>query len=360
MGEPDIDESYIRRCDPVALESLLADRTLTHLNKGIPVNIKWATDDYERQFGGKPGYGREDPILPDAISTDRAVDLKVVTPRVKKRLEEQRRRSVEKAEVFTPSWVCNEQNNLVDEAWFGRKENLFNVPNPDYKAGFDFGQDDVPLRWKAVYGKHTISFPRVKGRSWRDYVKALRLEVSCGEAPYLTSRYDTVTGQWIEPRSRIGLLDRKLRIVSERCGKDHDKWMEWAEIALKSCYGFEWQGDNVLLARENLLYAVIEAYFDKFPGRLIPVKTLRRFAEIISWNIWQMDGIKFVVPNTCKDTVTEIPNLDGTVERKVLHCKGCASGKVEEHNGIRCRIMDWETGKPVLFMPPFEFKSIEE
>ena len=24
-----------------------------------------------------------------------------------------------KAEVFTPSWVCNCQNNLVDDAWFG-------------------------------------------------------------------------------------------------------------------------------------------------------------------------------------------------------------------------------------------------
>ena len=80
--------------------------------------------------------------------------------------------------------------------------------------------------------------------------------------------------------------------------------------------------------------------------------------EIISWNIWQMDGIKFVVPNTCKDEVVEIPNLDGSVERKVLPCKGCKSGKVDEHNGVRCRVMDWETGKPVLFMPPFDFKPI--
>jgi len=93
---------------------------------------------------------------------------------------------------------------------------------------------------------------------------------------------------------------------------------------------------------------------------LIPVKTLRRFAEIISWNIWQMDGIKFVVPNTCKDTIEEIPNLDGSVEQNISHCKGCVSGKVEEHNGTRCRIMDWEIGKPVLFMPPFEFKPIKE
>ena len=24
-----------------------------------------------------------------------------------------------------------------------------------------------------------------------------------------------------------------------------------------------------------------------------------------------------------------------------------------------CRVMDWEIGKPVLFMPPFDFKPIE-
>ena len=37
-GEPDIDESYIRQCDPVVLQTLLIDRTETHLNKGTPVN----------------------------------------------------------------------------------------------------------------------------------------------------------------------------------------------------------------------------------------------------------------------------------------------------------------------------------
>ena len=35
-GEPDIDESYIRQCDPV-LQILLIDRTMTALNRGTPV-----------------------------------------------------------------------------------------------------------------------------------------------------------------------------------------------------------------------------------------------------------------------------------------------------------------------------------
>ena len=356
IGEPDIDESYIRQQDVVLLKTLLIDRTMTALNGGAEVNIKWAVDDYAKEYPDRTGYGCEDQISIDAISSGDGKDLKVVTPRVKKRKEEQERRTAQRAEVFTPSWICNEQNNLVDEAWFGRPDNLFNKPNPDYKTGFDFGADYPQLRWKATYGKHSIPFlHNKKGRTWKDYVKALRLEVSCGEAPYLTSRYDTTTGKWIEPRSRIGLLDRKLRIVTEQCKrakKGPEEWLKWAEVALQGCYGFEWQGDNVLLARENMLYAVIEYYCDVFKGRKFPPAAARRFAEIISWNIWQMDGIKFVVPNTCgkKKDMLGSP----------IKCAGCVKNDVKLHDGVRCRVMDWEINKPVLFMPPFEFKPIEE
>ena len=125
IGEPDIDESYIRQQDDVVLKTLLIDRTMTALNGGAEVNIKWAVDDYAKEYPDRTGYGCEDQISIDAISSGDGKDLKVVTPRVKKRKEEQERRTAQKAEVFTPSWICNEQNNLVDEAWFGRKDNLF-------------------------------------------------------------------------------------------------------------------------------------------------------------------------------------------------------------------------------------------
>ena len=48
-----------------------------------------------------------------------------------------------------------------------------------------------------------------KDKTWIDYVNDKRLEVSCGEAPYIVSRYDTVTGIIIDPKDRIGILDRK-------------------------------------------------------------------------------------------------------------------------------------------------------
>ena len=109
IGEPDIDESYIRQQDVVLLKTLLIDRTMTALNRGVPVNIKWAVDDYANEYPDKAGYGCEEQITLDAISSRGGRDLKVVTPRVRKRKEEQERRTAQKAEVFTPSWICNEQ-----------------------------------------------------------------------------------------------------------------------------------------------------------------------------------------------------------------------------------------------------------
>ena len=47
------------------------------------------------------------------------------------------------------------------------------------------------------------------------YVISKRIEITCGEAPYLVSRYDTVTGKKIDVVDRVGLLDRKLRVINE-------------------------------------------------------------------------------------------------------------------------------------------------
>lgn len=153
------------------------------------------------------------------------------------------------AEVFTPSWICNKQNNLVDNAWFGR-ECVFNteVDNPD---GFH--------TW--IVNAEPVVFP--EGKTWRDYVNENRLEITCGEAPYLVSRYDTVTGEPIPVERRIGLLDRKLRIVGENTETATD-WLKAAQAAYMSTYGYEWQGDNLILAREALLYTFIDYYHAKF------------------------------------------------------------------------------------------------
>jgi len=174
------------------------------------------------------------------------------------------------AEVFTPSWMCNIQNNLIDGQWFGRK-NVFNK--------------ESQKKW--ISNKDKIAFP--KGKSWQDYIALKRLEICCGEAPYLASRYDSVTGQPISISERIGLLDRKMRVINENANSKSE-WEKSALIAYKSIYGYEKSGKNLLLARLNLFYSFIEYYsehFNKTPRETI----LSKILDVISWNLWQMDGI---------------------------------------------------------------------
>lgn len=244
-------------------------------------NIYWATDSYAESLGN--GYTFYDPITLDKITGDYGL---VIRPRADKEKEEQALRARDKAEVFTPAWICNAQNNLIDEAWFGRKEGLFNSPDPD-----------DPHKWINNYEK--IVFPDIPGKTWKDYVADTRLEIACGEAPYLANRYDAVTGLYNEEvKYRIGILDRKLRVVSENT-RDSKEWILWAKIALRATYGFEWQGDNLLLAREALFYTFKEHYIEQFGEAKFNQNRARMMpgvAYIVSWNIWQMDGLTYGLP----------------------------------------------------------------
>lgn len=316
INQIDVKENAIKEIDPKILALLLKDKTTRK-------NIIWATDDYV-VLGD--GYGSDDEIKVKAITGDNG---NVIRPRTEKSKEEQSTRSKEKAEVFTPSWVCNRQNNLVDTAWFGY-ENVFNI--------------ETDNSW--ITSEEKIVFSNTNGKTWQDYVKANRLEISCGEAPYLASRYDTVTGNVIAVKDRIGLLDRKLRVVSENVDTEPE-WVRWAIKAVQSIYGYDWQGDNVLLARENILYTFAEHYEHKFTVPAIK-EYLIKIAKIVAWNIWQMDGIKFVVPNSCHPE--QLAQLTLFPEEPIMHeCTGCTTNDHSKHNGIYCRIYDWSHNASVEF-----------
>ena len=60
-----------------------------------------------------------------------------------------------------------------------------------------------------------------------------RIEITCGEAPYIASRYDTTTGEQIPIMKRTGLLNRKLRIASEITSEE-EKWLREALRAIMS------------------------------------------------------------------------------------------------------------------------------
>ena len=311
----DVKENNLINIDYEILSILLKDRTTKK-------NIIWATDMYER-LGNS--YSFKSQITIEQI-TER--NGQVIRPRIKKSKKEQEQRIKRKAEVFTPSWVCNIQNNLADNSWF-QKENVFNKSNG--------------IKW--ITNKNKILFP--DGKSWIDYVKSLRLEISCGEAPYLVSRYDTVTGNAIPVMNRIGLLDRKIRIVSENTILKED-WIKYVKEAYKSVYGYEWQGDSLLIARENLLYTYIDYYVDKFNEKP-QVDDLKEIAEIISWNIFQMDGLKYVIPNSCKNETIINYTLFGE-EKETFECTGCKQNNYHNHNGVYVKIMNWKTNRANKFI----------
>ncbi len=313
----DIKENELLKIDKRLLDILLKDRTTDG-------NIIWATDNYVK-YG--PDYYPEKPITADLITGHKG---NIIRPRIAKSRTEQQWRIRQKAEVFTPSWICNKQNNLVDAAWFG-KENVFNK--------------ETRYSWETNSKK--VSFPKSLNKGWTDYVAATRMEISCGEAPYITSRYDSVEGYFIEVKDRIGILDRKLQIVNENTETEED-WIKWAYIAVQSVYGFDWQGDNILLARENLLYDIVEFYDYKFSER-IKVQDLVGFAEIISWNIWQMDGLKGVIPNSCHIKKVVEEDLFGTNIREE-ECKGCKNGDYLKHTGVYCIIKDWDLQKNIRYV----------
>lgn len=293
------DEELMTYGEPL-LSILLKDRTTNQ-------NIIWATNDYLK-LG--ESYKAENEISMYSIKCRKE---KFIRPRITKSYEKQNHRTKEKAEVFTPSWVCNEQNNLIDEQWFGKKS-VFNT--------------QLNKTW--LINTDRIIFPNTKGRSWKDYIDARRMEISCGEAPYLVSRYDTVTGEFISLDTRIGILDRKMRIVNENVDEE-DKWLKWAERAFQSTYGYEFQGDNLLLARENLLYTFIENIRYKL-NREPNLKELKNIATIISWNIWQMDGLTNAIPfSEERDCYEQISLFDfiGDKEPEVI--------------GKYCRIKNWRS-----------------
>ena len=310
-------EIYSETIADSLMDILLADRT-------TGMHIVWGTDDYA-ELGD--AYAAEKEIKLPLIS---GIHKDIVQPRTKKAQKRQRERTREKAEIFTPAWICNAQNNLVDDAWFDRSH-VFNKAN----------EHD----WESTKGK--IHFDGTEGRTWQAYVSANRLEITCGEAPYLVSRYDTVSGEPIPIGQRIGMLDRKLRVVDENTETEAE-WMEWAERAVQSIYGYELQGDNLLLARKNVLLTYIEYFRARFQKEPDPA-VLEKIAVIISWNLWQMDGMNCSVPY-CK-LPPEVQQM-GLFE-SMSPSEADGTGPTEKGYTLRlCKIMDWQLAQPV------EFKSL--
>lgn len=301
----DILENSLRSNGEI-LNLLLFDRTTRK-------NILWCTDSYK--IYGR-GFDPKDFIKPELITKKYG---RLIQPRAAKSLIEQRERTKDKAEVFTPLKIVGKINKEIDRV----------------------SKNGVPDK-----------------TNWQSYIRELKLEIACGEGPFIASRYNPTahTGKLIKIVNRVGFLDHKLRVVSKYCEK-HKEWILWAKEAYRASYGYEWQGDNILIARENLLYTLIDFYKAKF-GRRPSLGVQQEFAEIISWNIFQMDGIKFTIPMSCK-SMYKIPDiakgqlglqLADTPRKIKVECEGCRLGYPFSHTGKYVKVMDWELNKPIRFI----------
>ena len=214
------------------LKTLLKDKTTQR-------NIVWASPSYE---GMGKAFCSDQPIRQNLLV---GKHQSIIQPRVAKHARKQEQRTRSSGEVFTPPWLVDKQVSAVLEEW-----------------------KDMPLKeWVAL--------------RW--------IELACGEAPYIVTRYDSVTGDSIPVPKRVGYLDRKLQRISQEVTSEKE-FIKLAKIAYESTYGYELQGDSLLLARENLLLSFCEYYEQKF-GILPPIKTVKAIANIIVYNIFQMNGL---------------------------------------------------------------------
>lgn len=294
----DIREDYLLKKDDL-LDILLQDKSTGN-------NILWATDSYEQ-------YGKKHAPLA-SITSDLVTgkNSKLIQPRAVKSKEEQLLRTRDKAEVFTPLSIVKQMNEACDNK-------------------------------------------RVTKNNWQEYVSLLKLEITCGEAPFIVSRYDPVSEkqELLPLKKRVGFLDKKLSYVSKYCNTQ-DEWIKWAKIAFQSSYGYEWQGDSLLIARENLLYTFNDYYQAQFK-ETPSIKLQKEIAEIIVWNIFQMDGLKYVIPMSCKTqtiTIKGEETLFGKEDDRIVEkpCAGCENKTAKNHNGIYAKTMDWRENKLIRFV----------
>ena len=151
--DSNIDANELFNNNQELLKVLLFDNTTKK-------NIIWATENYSNKG---VEYMSSKPILPNLLKTK----TKLLKPRIEKSKAEQVRRSKDNAEVFTPCWIVNKQNNLADNAWFG-KDNLFNTENDD---GSWISTEKVLFEGTGKTWQEYVSDVRLKKLSFREIIE---------------------------------------------------------------------------------------------------------------------------------------------------------------------------------------------
>ena len=116
--------------------------------------------------------------------------------------------------------------------------------------------------------------------------------------------------------------------------------MKWVIRAFQSTYGYEFQGDNVLIARVNLLMTFEEYLYARWK-RKPSVAEYREIVKIIAWNIWQMDGLSGTIPYCKAEEEFHQFNLFEWIATEEYQ------EKVNEQP--HCRIYDWRRGNSLEY-----------
>lgn len=254
---------------------------------------------------------------------------------------------------ITPKLISGKMKNLIKPKISKKQSDMdrvklifdswrFNVDN-DNKHNFKFDCNNV-------FGEEVESC--FNDEEWKNSISKKILVMECGEATCFVNRYNLEAKEVIEPFKRKGILDKRLSSINQNVD-DEKEWYDMVLVAYKSIYGFDYRGDNVLLARENLLHDFVDNYkykFDKYPSE----DKLIEIAKIASWNIWQMDALKFVIPFSCINIKKEDFQLsifeDENDALSGNWCMGCRFDDFKRHNGTYCKIKDWDTNKIIKFV----------
>lgn len=301
---------------PAEIEQARVDEVLNRLllDKSTGKNILWATEAYTENG---PAFERNAEIQADLLT---GLYHGMVDTRALKSLPLQNHRTKKHAEVFTPFYLCRAMNAILDQSFADQL--------PHISAGF-LSEHRMEVQSERL----TES---VTEHNWKSYVDFRVMEMTCGEGPFLVSRYDVANGQYIRLSDRIGLLDRKLQLISFYTSSEED-WLKWTKRAFQATYGFEFQGDSLLLARLNLYMSFVE-YLQARWQRMPSYEESRSICHIIAWNIWQMDGLTGAIPYkkvSLNDRQIDFFTLLGETP--------------PESSNTRCRIYDWRSHKTMEY-----------
>lgn len=279
----DIQSDMHRMNEMGLLDRLLEDKTTGK-------HILWATAAYSKRG---PRYSACEEIAKELIT---GTNSGIIRTRAAKEADQRSNRTRQRGEIFTPLWICKQMCDRMDEM-------------RDSAAG------------------------------WRRYVDSNVLEITCGEAPFLVSRYDMETGEVVPVTKRIGLLDRKLRVINENVGTC-EEWLNWVIRAFQATFGYELQGDSLLIARINML-ATFEEYLWARWQRKPSITEYEKLIDVIDWNIWQMDGLHGTIPGT--------RSRENLGRYSLSELADATSGTHSEEVQPCCRIYDWNGARSIEY-----------